>query len=135
MQDLGTEVGKLGSLLEVELVDGLGVIYYARVVVVHTVDVGPNLYLVGGKHRADERSCVVRTSALQIVDLAIGVAADKALSDIDLMTLVFLHHLVELVFNISGIRLTVFVCAHEVKGIEQHGIDSLLLQVVDNHVG
>lgn len=40
MQNLCAEVSKLGSFLEVELAYSLGLLNHARVVVVHTVDIG-----------------------------------------------------------------------------------------------
>ena len=56
VQDLGTEIGKLGSLVKVELAHRLGVSHHARVVVVHTVDVGPDLNLFGTDSGTDDRS-------------------------------------------------------------------------------
>ena len=82
MENLGSEVAQLGSLLEVEMTYGSGLVYDAGVVVVHTVDVGPNLYLTSTNSSSDERSGVIAASALQVIDLAIDVAADEALGDV-----------------------------------------------------
>ena len=46
MQNLSTEVGQLGSFLEVQLVNGLGLVNDTRVVVVHAVNICPYLNLL-----------------------------------------------------------------------------------------
>ena len=46
VENLGTEICQLGSFLEVELVNRIGLVNNTRVVVVHTVDICPYLYLV-----------------------------------------------------------------------------------------
>ena len=114
MENLGTEVSQLGSLLEVQLANCLSVLYDTRVVVVHTVDVGPDLNLVCWQGCTDKRSGVVATTTLQVVDLAVSVAADEALGDIDLVVLVLLHDGSQLLLDILWVWLCVLVCAHKV---------------------
>lgn len=91
MQNLCAEVSKLGSFFEVELTYSLGLLNHARVVVVHTVDIGPYLNLLGRQSRSDERSREVATAAQQVVYLAVSVAADESLCDIYLIALVLFH--------------------------------------------
>ena len=54
VQDFCAEIGQLGGLLEVQLADGTGALHIARIVVVHAVDVGPDIYLVGLDGGADD---------------------------------------------------------------------------------
>ena len=135
MQNLGTEVSQLGSFLELQLVDRLRLVDHTRVVVVHTVDVGPNLDFLSVQGSTDERSGVVGTAALQVVDLAIGIAADEALGDVHLLAFVLLHDGSQLLLDIDGIGFGIFVGTHEVKSVQQHSLDALFLHVVHHHVG
>ena len=59
VQNLGTEVGQLGCLLEMKLADRLGVFHNAWVVVVHAVYVGPDVNLLGLDGSTDEACCIV----------------------------------------------------------------------------
>ena len=115
MQNLGTKIGKLGSLLEVELANGLGLIHNTWVVVVHSVDVGPNLNLLSWQSCTNKLCCKVATATQQIVYLAIGVAADKALCDVYLIALVLLHNGRQLLLDILRVGLGILVCAHKVE--------------------
>ena len=110
-------------------------LYHSWVVVVHAIDVGPYLDLVGRKGCTDERCCIVAAASLQVVNLAISIAADETLCDVDLLTLVLLHDVGKLFLDVLWVWLCILVCAHEVERIEQHSLDALFLQVVDHHVG
>lgn len=107
MQNFGAEVSQLCSLFELQLVDGLRLVYHTRVVVVHTVDVGPDLDFLSVQCSTDERSGVVRTAALQVVYLAVGIAADESLRDIHLLALVLLHDGSQLFLDVDGVGLGV----------------------------
>ena len=72
---------------------------------------------------------------MQVVDLAVSVAADEALCDIYLCTLVLLKYGSQLLLDVGWVWLRVLVGAHEVECREQCGVDALLLHVVGNHVG
>ena len=52
VQYLRAKVGQLGSLFKVQLPNGLGLIYHTWVVVVHAVDVCPNLNFIGRQYCA-----------------------------------------------------------------------------------
>ena len=135
MQDFGAEVSQLRSLFELQLVDGLRLVYHTRVVVVHTVDVGPDLDFLSVQCSTDERSGVVRTAALQVVYLAVGIAADESLRDIHLLSLVLLHDGSQLFLDVDGVGLGVLVSTHEVESVEQYSLDALFLHIVYHHVG
>ena len=134
MQDLGTEIGQLCCLLKVELVYGICLVNDARVVVVHAVDVGPDLNFLSTESHADERSCEIAAATLQVVYLAISVEADETLCDVDLVALVLGHDGCELFFYILCVGLSVLVGAHEVESREKCGLDALFLKVVEHHV-
>ena len=59
MQDLCAEIGEFGRFFKVELTNGLGVLYHARVVVVHAVDVCPYLDFLCLDGCTDKTGCVV----------------------------------------------------------------------------
>ncbi len=59
-------------------------VYHARVVVMHTVDVRPYLYFTGMDGRSDQGGTVIASSALQVVRLAICVPANEALGNEDI---------------------------------------------------
>lgn len=82
MQNLGAEVCQLGRLLEVEFSDGTCVVDISRVVVVHTVYVGPDLNLIGTNGGADQRCGIVASAALQVVDLALVISAYETLGQV-----------------------------------------------------
>ncbi len=65
-----------------QFVHGCGVGHEARVVVVHAVYVGPYLNFIGVRHGADQRSRVVASAALEVVDTAMAVAAYVSLGQI-----------------------------------------------------
>ena len=100
VQNLGTKVSQLGSLLKVELTYCLCIAYDTRIVVVHSVDVGPNLDFLGRKSGTNERGCEVASATQKIVHLAISVAADEALCDINLVTLILLQDGAELLLDV-----------------------------------
>ena len=135
MQNLGSEVCQLSSLLEVQLVNRLCAINHAWVVVVHTVDISPDLNLVSSDSSTNQRCSIVGTTTLQVVDLAISVATDEALSEVNLSTLVLLHQCSQLLLDVNRIGLCVLVSTHKVERVEQHGLDANLVHVVNHHVG
>ena len=107
----------------------------AWIVVVHTINVGPNLYLVSRESSTDERGCIVAATTLQVVYFAVSIAADESLCDIYLLALVLLHDVSEFLLDVLWVGFSVLVCAHEVECIEQNGLDALFLHVVYHHVG
>ena len=117
-----------------KLMNCLCLLYDAWVVVVHTVDICPYLDLVSEHSCTDERSCIVRTTTLKVVNLTISVAAYKALSDVYLIALVCLKHLCEILLDEWSIRLCVLVGTHEVERIKKDRLNALLFEVVHNHV-
>ena len=87
VKDLRSEVCQLRGFLEVEATHGRRSIDDTGVVVVHAIDICPDLDLVDLEGGTDERGGIVATPALQVVDIAEGIAADVALRDEELRTL------------------------------------------------
>ena len=56
----------------------------ARVIIVHPINVRPYLYLVYSESCTDERSSVVTTPTLEVVDISEGIATDIAFGDEEL---------------------------------------------------
>ena len=135
MQDFCTEICQLGSFLEIQLSHGFGLVNYTGIVVVHTVNVGPYLYLLHTEGCSYERCGIVAASALQVVNLSVGISADEALSDVNLVAFVFCHQGNEFLFDILWVGFGVLVGTHEVKCRQQHCLYALFLQIVHHHVG
>ena len=135
MQYLSTEVGKLCRFLEVELAHGFRVLHEARVVVVHAVDVGPNLYLLGIDSSSEQAGTIVAAAPLEVVYLAVCVAADKALSQIDLVAGIGLEHLGSLFLDVVHVRLGILVGADDVECVDEQRLYPTFLQVIGDHVG
>ena len=134
VQDLGAEIAQLGGLLEVEVPHGGGVVHDARIVVVHAVDVGPDLDLLRTHGRADQRRRVVGTAALQVVDLVVRVAADEALRQVERGLGVLGQQGVQLLADVVRVRLALDVDFHEIQRRQQLDRDPLLLQVEGHQV-
>ena len=134
MQYLCAEVGKFCCLFEVELAHRLGMLHKARVVIVHTINVGPYLNLLCLNGSANQASCIVAAAAQQVVYLTLSVAADEALRDIDLIAWVVIENLRGLLLDIVHVGFTVLVGTDDVEGIDEQGIDATFLQVVGDHV-
>ena len=117
-----------------DVVHGGGMIDHAGVVVVHAIDVGPDLDLLSPDGGAYERSGIVGTSTLEVVYIPCGVAADKALGDVE-VGLLLLQHVTEMVGYVRNVRLSRRVQAHEIEGGKEHYVLALLLQVEREHVG
>ena len=118
-----------------QLMNGFRMVYHARVVVVHAVDVCPYLDFLGVDGSAHERGGVVRTTTVQVVDLTVSIAADEALGDIYLSPLIVSEQSVQLLTDVGGVWLRVLVSAHEVECVQQYHVDALLFHVVGHHVG
>lgn len=91
VQDLGPEVSQFGSFFEMQVADRRCLFNDARIVVVHTVDVCPYLDFFRTDSRTDQRGAVVAAATLQVVDLAVSIAADVALCDEEVCILVFVQ--------------------------------------------
>lgn len=93
-----------------------------------------NLNLLSWQSCTNKRCCKVATATQQIVYLAIGVAADKALCDVYLIALVLLHNGRQLLLDILRVGLGILVCAHKVESRQQANLHALLLKIVGHHV-
>ena len=129
MQNLCAEIGKLGGLVEMQLVHRLGVLHKTGVVVVHTVYVGPYLYLLGIDGRTDERCRKVAATALQIVDVACRIPAYEALCDEQRGFGMSIEHGLQMRGDIIHVSLAVGIGTHEFECRQPHRSRALLLHV------
>ena len=134
MQNLGTKISQLSSFLEVQLANGLSLFHYTRVVVVHAVNVSPNLNFLSVDGSTDKRSRIVATTTLQIIHLAIGIAADETLCQVDLVAFVLLHESIQFLLDILWIGFCILVRSHKIESRHQNSLDTVFLQIVDYHV-
>ena len=92
---------------------GSRVIHKAGVVVVHAVDVGPDLDFIRLDSGTNQRSGIITATPLQVINFAISVAADKALRDVDSCIGLLFQLFIQLFADISRIRLCILIGAHE----------------------
>ena len=116
MEDLGAEVGQLSGLVEIEAMDRRGTLDDTRVIVVHAIDVGPDLHFGGADSGPDERGSVVAAAALQVVDFTVGIATDIAFGDEELFVGILIEEVEEVLLDKEGVRLGILIGAHEVEG-------------------
>ena len=108
---------------------GLGILDHARVVVVHPVDVGPDLDFLCRQGRAHEGSRVVGAAALEVVHLVMGVPADETLGQEELRLGMGVDEFRQVFADEIGIRLTLDVGPHEIQRGQEFRMDSLFLHV------
>ena len=107
----------------------------ARVIIVHSVNIGPDDYFISHESSTDKRSGVIRTSTLEIVHLSVGITTDETLGNIDLITFIGTHYLREMLLDIMCVRLSILVSTHEVEGINKQSLYANLLEIIDHHIG
>ena len=66
------------------MIDGSCLVDETRVIIVHTIDIGPDLDFLGEDCSADKRCGIIAAATLEIVDFAKMISADKTLSQNDL---------------------------------------------------
>src|SRR5690606_239892 len=81
MQNLCTKVSQLGCFIKTQVCDRFRTTHHTRVIVVHAIDICPDLNLIGPQSRPDKGSRVVRTTAAEVVYFTKRVATDIALCD------------------------------------------------------
>ena len=82
VQNFRPEIGQFGCLAETHRANGVGVVDKTRVVIMHAVDVGPNLHLSCIDGSAHQGCTVIAAAASEVVDLAAIIRADKSLRDV-----------------------------------------------------
>ena len=107
MKNLCTKVGKFSCFLEIELTHRGSTFNKARVVVVHTIDIGPNLNFIGTDGGTNERCCVVRPATLEVVDLTIGIATDESLGDVDIVVGILVKKISQAFADVGEVGLTI----------------------------
>ena len=133
VQDFGSEVGQFGRLFKVQMPYGLRIFHHARVVVVHPVDIGPDLDFLradGGSHQGGG---VVAAAPLEVVHLVMGIAADVALGNIYIG--LGGHQRLQMPADEFLVRLSLGVQFHEIQGGNQEHVHALFLQVQFHHLG
>ena len=70
------------GLAETHRANGVGVVDKTRIVIMHAVDVGPNLHLSCVDGSAHQGCTVIAAAASEVVDLAAIIRADKSLRDV-----------------------------------------------------
>ena len=135
MENLGAEISQFCGFFEVQLTHRRSLVHHARVVVVHTVDVCPYLDFRSVDGRTDQGCRIVASTALQVVHLTVGVAADESLGDVDFLTRMSFQLLCQFLADVVQVRLAVLVCPHEIQCRQQCRLDALFAQVVGHHVG
>ena len=133
VQNFCTEVSQLGCFFKVKLTNRSCLVDNTRVVVMHTVDVCPNLDFGSVYGCSDQGSGVIAATTLQVVYLTVSVAADETLCDVDVHIRIEVELRLQLLLNIYRIRLCVLVSTHEFQSRKQYGLRATFLQVEVYH--
>ncbi len=94
MEDFRAKISKLRSFFEVQLINGLCSLYESGVIVVHAVNVRPDLNLFGINCSANQRCSIVGTAALKVINIALNVSANKSLRYIYIVSLILFENVV-----------------------------------------
>src|SRR5690606_6258331 len=81
MQTLCTNVRQLGRLINTQVRERFRTTHHTRVIVVHAIDICPDLNLIGPQSRPDKGSRVVRTPTAWVIYFTKRDATDIALCD------------------------------------------------------
>ena len=101
----------------------------------HTVNVGPNLYLLGINGRTDKRCGVVTATTLQVIVATHVIHANEALSNVNAALFVGIEQWHQVLAYVLKVGLAIGRKAHEVESVEQLHVNTLLLHVECHHVG
>ena len=71
-------------LFEVQMTHRRSFVHNTGIIVVHAVDIRPNLNFRSVDGSTDQRSRIVASATLQVINLAISIAADETLRDVDI---------------------------------------------------
>ena len=129
MQNLGAEICQLGGLFKMERAHRRRALYKAGVVIVHTVDIGPNLDLLGVQHSPYYRGGIVAAATTQIVDSAGGIAAYVSLRDIYVGLAFNLENAVQARRYMGHVGFAARQGAHIVESGQHRNPDTLLREV------
>ena len=133
VQNLCTEVTNSAASSKCSWRTG-GLVNNTRVVIVHTVDICPDLDFGSVHCCSDQRSGVVATTTtLQVVYLTVSIAADETLRNVDFRIRIKIQLSTQFILNIYGVRFCVLIGTHEFQSRKQHGLHTAFLQVKVYH--
>ena len=135
MQDLRPEICQLRSFVEREFGYREGFVHHPRIVVVHAVDIGPDLNQFSPGCCPDQRSGVIASAALEVVDPAQVIGADIPLGHEQLVFRILTEHFSQAFADTAQVRFAVFVDKHEFQGRKEHIVDPGFGQVIAEHPG
>ena len=115
------------GFVKVQVPYGAGLFHNPGVVVVHAVNVGPDLDFVGPDGGAHQGCRVIAAAALEVVHLAVGVAADIPLREEQFAR--GLHQGQQMLPDVGLVRFPLVVQLHEIQRRQQDHVHTLLLQV------
>ena len=120
MQDLRPEISQFCRFFEMQMTNRRRSFYESRIVIVHTIDICPDLYLFCLDSRTNQRSCIVATAALQVIDLTVCVSADITLRNIQVSFGIFFQQTSQFFFDVDWIRFSILVCTHKIECRKQY---------------
>ena len=135
VQDLRAEIRQLGGFVKVKMAHGRCILHHTGVVVVHSVDVCPDLDFFRPGDGADDAGRIVRPSPPEVVHLSAGVQADIALGDVQIRLFFLLQNLIQGNLDALHIGLRQGVGTHKGKGRKELGVYAFLLEESGHHTG
>ena len=130
----GAEIRELRRFLEVQVPHGLRILDHAGVVVVHAVDVGPDLDFLRLQGRANQGSRIVGAAALEVVHLVVRVPADEALRQEQLRLGILIDEFRQMLADEIAVRFSLDVGPHEIQRRQEHRVDALFLHIPEHQM-
>ena len=119
MQDFCAEVCQLRRFLKMKMTYGSRLVYNTRIIVVHTINVSPNLNFGSIDSRTDQRSGIVAATTLQIIYLTVCITADVTLRDVDIGIGMQLKLNLKFLLDIYRIGFGILISTHVLQSRKQ----------------
>ena len=113
VQDFSAKICQLSCLYEMQMAHRSGILYKTRIVVVHTINIGPNLNLRSTNSSTKKRSGIVATTTLKVIYFAIHIEAYKALGDINIFVRISRKNSLAMLFDILEVWLLIRIGTHK----------------------
>ena len=112
MQNFSTKVCQFGRFFKMQVAYRRGFVHNTGIVVVHAINVRPYLDFGSIDSSSYQRSRVIATATLQVIYLAVSIAADETLRYINIRIGMQFELNLKFIFNVHRIGLRILVRTH-----------------------
>src|SRR5690606_17858402 len=103
-------------IFKTQVGNGSGALNDPRIVIMHTIDIGPYLYFVCTDGSTDERRRIITPSSSEVIDFAESIPTDISLCDKKIMVVRLQQQLIQLLTEKVDFWLIVLVYSHKIQG-------------------